>query len=206
MRYGVLILVLGVLGTVSTARAENGYVSERLSVAMNPAPDDIGPPLKRLEAGTVVEVLARHDRFARVRDKQGVEGWIEARYLTAEAPARQQLAKLQEDLTKARGQLAEVQAKLKDSETALDQEARKSRELAKGLAEAKAAPPPASQPTPAPPVAPSDGANAAAPAEFRLSLGWLAISFAMLLVGFFAGARWVRESIRRRSGGMYLRV
>jgi hypothetical protein len=28
----------------------------------------------------------------------------------------------------------------------------------------------------------------------------------MLVIGFDAGVRWLRESIRKRSGGMYLRV
>jgi hypothetical protein len=47
---------------------------------------------------------------------------------------------------------------------------------------------------------------AAAGAGFGFSLGWLLVSFAMLGIGFFAGVRWLRERIRRRSGGMYLRV
>jgi hypothetical protein len=52
-----------------------------------------------------------------------------------------------------------------------------------------------------PPVTP-----AAANTGFGFSYLWLGISFAMLVIGFAAGVRWLRESIRKRSGGMYLRV
>jgi hypothetical protein len=206
--------MVGALLTVSTALAETGYITERLSVPLNPAPDDIGPALKRLEAGSPLEVLARSERYVRVRDKQGVEGWIDARFLATEAPARLQVGKLQEDLTKARKDLTDTQAKLKQVETALEQEGRKSKALAQDLAEAKAAPPPApveQAPPPAPvepPSVPAAPPPASAPAEtgLRFSLGWLLISFAMLGIGFASGVRWLKHSIRRRSGGMYLRV
>jgi hypothetical protein len=184
-----------------------------LSVPLNPAPDDIGPALKRLEAGSALEVLARSERYVRVRDKQGAEGWIDARFLATEAPARLQVGKLQEDLTKARKDLTDTQAKLKQVETALEQEARKSKVLAQDLAEAKAAPPPApveQAPPPAPaeppPVPVSPPASAPADTGLRFSLGWLLISFAMLGIGFASGVRWLKHTIRRRSGGMYLRV
>ncbi|UCH52452.1 MAG: TIGR04211 family SH3 domain-containing protein [Pseudomonadota bacterium] len=205
MRYQWLALLVAVIGSAA-AQAESAYISDRLTTAINPAPDDIGPALKRLEAGTPVEVIARHERFARVRDKTGAEGWIDARHLVAEPPARQQLGKLQEELKVARTQLTEARGKLKEMEVVVEQEARKNKELAKGLAEAKAAPPPApaavmSEPPPAP------VANSGVPdTGFHFSVGWLLISFAMLVVGFVAGARWLKEKIRRRSGGMYLRV
>jgi hypothetical protein len=200
----VLAAIVGALLSVSAALAETGYITERLSVPLNPAPDDIGPALKRLEAGSALEVLARSERYVRVRDKQGTEGWIDARFLTAEAPARLQAGKLQEDLTKARKDFADTQAKLKQVETALEQEARKSKALAQDLAEAKAAPPPAPveqppAPAAAPPSAPAD-------TGLNFSVGWLLISFAMLGIGFASGVRWLKHSIRRRSGGMYLRV
>lgn len=207
----VLAAVVGALLCSSAALAETGYITERLSVPLNPAPDDIGPALKRLEAGAALEVLAREERYVRVRDKQGAEGWIDARFLSTEAPARLQVGKIQEELAKARKDLTDSQARMKQVELALEQEARKSKELAQNLVEAKAAPPPARveqapSPTPverppAPPVTP-------APADTGLhfSLGWLLISFAMLGIGFASGVRWLKHSIRRRSGGMYLRV
>ena len=103
-----------------------------------------------------------------MRDKQGSEGWLELRYVSAEPPARAQLAKLQDELSKTRGQLAEAQLKNPGASAA---------------------------PAPAKPAA-----------EYELDYLWLAIAFAMLIAGFIAGIVWHRESIRRRMGGMYLRI
>ena len=202
----VLAAIIGALLSVSAALAETAYVTERLSVPLHPAPDDIGPALKRLEAGSVLEVLTRGERYARVRDKQGTEGWIDVRFLSSEAPARLQVGKLQEDLGKARKDLTDTQARLRQVETALEQEARKSRALAQNLAEVKAAPPPAAveQPAPPAPVAPPPSPPAGDGLPF--SVAWLLISFAMLGIGFASGVHWLKRSIRRRSGGMYLRV
>jgi len=36
--------------------------------------------------------------------------------------------------------------------------------------------------------------------------GWLALSFAMLILGFVAGVVWLRERNRKKLGGMYLRI
>ena len=38
------------------------------------------------------------------------------------------------------------------------------------------------------------------------SYGWLALSFAMLIIGFVAGVVWLRERNRKKLGGMYLRI
>ena len=146
------------------AAAETVYVSDRLQAGLRAARD--GNVVKPIESGAMLEVLERDERFVRVRDKQGSEGWLELRYVSAEPPARAQLAKLQDELSKTRGQLAEAQLKN-----------------------------------------PGAGAAPAKPdAEYELDYLWLAIAFAMLIAGFIAGIVWYRESIRRRMGGMYLRI
>lgn len=152
------------------AAAETLYVIDRLQVGLRAARD--GAVVKPVETGAVLEVLERDERFARVRDKQGAEGWLELRYLSAEPPARVQLAKLQDEINKTRSQLAEAQTQLKNSS-------------ARGL--------------PASAVMEPD-------AEYELDYLWLGIAFAMLIAGFIAGIVWHRESIRRRMGGMYLRI
>lgn len=151
--------------------AETAYVSDRLSAGLRAARDGNTNTVKSIESGAMLEVLERDERFARVRDQQGSEGWLELRYLSTEPPARAQLAKLQDDLNKANSQLAETQLK--------------------NPASAGAAPAPAS---------------AEPGAEYKLDYLWLAIAFAMLITGFGAGIVWHRESIRRRMGGMYLRI
>jgi len=269
MKYGkgwmVFLTLVGLAPGVG--HAESAYIVDRLYAIMRTEAIETSPVAKTIESGTVVEVLQRTERFARVRDKQGAEGWVETRYLTAEPPMRVQLAKLQDELTKARAQVVETQAQLKktektlaaqtasmkdmsklapgapspsvsdaslraqlaklqddlnksrtqaaDAETqlkkteaALAEQTAKRKELEKTVANipvapAAAAPSPSvpAKGAPAPAVVPPSTATG-----FTFSFVWLGISFAMLGTGFAAGVAWLRESIRKRSGGMYLRV
>ncbi len=147
------------------ASAETVYVIDKLQIGLRAARD--GVTVKPLETGAVLEVLSRDERYVHVRDKAGIEGWIEARYVSPELPARAQLAKLQEELNKTRAQLAATPAKPNNA-------------------------------APAPVVV--------AEVDYELDYVWLIVALGMLVAGFIAGILWHRESIRRRMGGMYLRI
>ncbi len=57
------------------------------------------------------------------------------------------------------------------------------------------------------PVAEVDTPRAASCVESpAFTYGWLALSFAMLMLGFVAGIVWLRERNRKKLGGMYLRI
>ena len=56
----------------------------------------------------------------------------------------------------------------------------------------------------APEVSPPPPSPCAETAGF--SYGWLALSFAMLILGFVSGIVWLRERNRKKLGGMYLRI
>lgn len=198
MKKIVWVCWLGLLPV--SAYAETAYVTDRLTVNLRSTATEVGITVKPLDAGAALEVLERAGLYARVRDKQGGEGWIEARQLSTDLPARAQLAKLQDEFNKSRAQLTETQAQLKKSEASLAQESTRVKELAKTGAN-----------MPIPSVPPAIMAAAAAPANGAETdsgslLAWFGVSFAMLVLGFIGGALWLRESIRRRSGGMYLRV
>lgn len=202
-----VVMVLAMLGLFSAAQAETVYVAERLRIGLRTEASETGAAIKTVESGVPLEELERLDRFVHVRDPQGAEGWIEARYLTPELPARLQLVKLQEDLAKSRSQTAEAQAQLKKAQAAAAEQAATIKAL-----EQEAADKPATLPTatpvqvPPPPVTAPPVGKTSKDAGFIFSYLWLGISFAMLGIGFAAGVKWLRESIRKRSGGMYLRI
>ncbi len=203
----LVLAVLAMLAVSSVARAETLYVAERMLVALRAEASDTGPTVKTVETGAPLDVLERQDRFVHVRDKQGTDGWIEARYLTTDPPARMQLAMLQQELARSRAQATDAQAQLKKAQAAVAEQSARITELEKNAAEKAAAPPPvAPAPTPAPVVAAKPEIRTAVEPVFQFSFVWLAVSFAMLGIGFAGGIFWLRESIRRRSGGMYLRV
>lgn len=188
--------------------AETLYVSDRLVIGLRSDITETATVVKSVESGAALEVLERHGNRARVRGADGIEGWVEERYLSPQPPNRTRVAELegevkrlrtaaaraqvQDDvgsakLTKLEAELAEANAKLLQAGAELNQ-AR--------LALADAQRTPAIQAASARPE----------PTPERPIVLWLVIGFAMLGVGFVAGMVWVRESIRRRMGGMYLRI
>lgn len=192
---------MALLGAVP-AGAETLYVAERLRLGLHAEPTDESAVLKTVETGVPLEVVERRENYVQVREPQGAVGWIEGRFLTPDPPARLRLAKLQEELSRSRAQTAEAQTQLKKAQAALAEQAAKARDTAKNSGDSAAA-----TPAPAPVAATSPSVKpGATDGAWRFSYLWLGISFAMLGIGFAAGVRWLRESIRKRSGGMYLRV
>jgi uncharacterized protein YgiM (DUF1202 family) len=177
-----------ILAAAFSANAETLYVTERLPVALRAAFADGSPVVKTIDGGAALEVLERADRFARVRDAQGTEGWIESRLLVATPPARAQLERAQADLAKARADLAAAQTRVGQLEAARGTDSERGAEQTK----AGANPP----------------ATASAPLvdDGDFPWGWLVLAFAMLWLGFGAGVVWLRERHRKKLGGMYLRV
>lgn len=236
-----VMMLLAMLGLFSAAQAETVYVAERIRLIMRAEVDETSPTVKTIETGVPLEVLERTDRFAQVRDPQGTVGWIEARYLSPDPPAKVRVAKLEEELAKSRAQTTEAQAQLKKVQAALaeqtaeiknlekaadnkpamnsteaqvlvkkvqaalaEQTARV-KELEKEISEKAAVIAASTSASPAS-GAKSPSGNSSKDAGFSFSFLWIGISFAMLGIGFAAGIKWLRESIRKRSGGMYLRV
>ncbi len=203
--YSRLLMSLALLGAAAAIHADTVYVAERIRLVMRAEVDESSPAVKTIETGVPLEVLERVERFAQVRDPQGTVGWIEARYLSPDPPARARITKLEDELAKSRAQTNEAQAQLKKAHTALAEQTAKVKELEKEISE-KAAVISASTSAPPTPGARFPSGNSSNEGGFSFSFLWMGISFAMLGLGFAAGIKWLRESIRKRSGGMYLRV
>ena len=165
--------------------AETLYVTDKLQIAMRAAPGKEAALVKMVATGTALEVLEKEGSQMRVRDPEKSEGWVDAGYLIPQLSTRVQMEKMQ--------------AQLQQAQAALTQETAKTKELTDKLAQLPGNPPSDSMPTPS-------GAVTAPPVENYFNIGWLIFSFAMLIVGFFAGIQWIRQAYRRRMGGMYLRI
>jgi len=208
MKGGAMRNLLGVTLVLisSSVLAETAYVSDRLSAPLRWAQGDDAPVVKQLEAGTPLEVLERAGGFARVKDRQGAEGWLDARQLSGELPARAQLGRANDEVKQLRAQLASADAELKKTRAALAEASAKVQSLETKVAEAPPAAPPVAAPA-APTTSvsnPPDGGTKSG--DGTKSWVWVLGAFAMLGIGFAAGILWLRESIRRRSGGMYIKV
>ena len=82
------------------AQAQNTqYVSDHLIITMRTGQGSQYQILKTLPSGTRLEVLETSDTgYTKVRNAEGVEGWVLARYLTPEPIAKEKLAVTQGQL------------------------------------------------------------------------------------------------------------
>jgi SH3 domain protein len=217
------------------AAAETQYVTERLAVPLYIGPSE-GPVLRSIEAGTALEVLERRERFARVRDRTGEAWidarylGAEPPARAQLARSAEEVNKLKKDLAETQARLRKAEgadtggaAALAAKNAELARSAEEINKLRKELAAAQVAALSAAQNQVQSPAAaaekPAGAAGektaggdkpaeepSAATADDSNTVLWLGVSFAMLVTGFFAGQYWLRENIRRRSGGMYIRV
>lgn len=276
MRRARFCLIVGAWLLSPVVCAETAYVTDRVTVALRADATPDAVVLATVSTGTPLEVLERSGSLVRVRDANGVEGWVEAKALTPQPPAAQQLKTLRAELDRARAQLADTQALLQKSQAKAPAIEKIQAELAGTRAEldrtraqlanaqgllqkSQAAQNPAAEkiqaelagtraqlnkvqaelkqkdeeaaaaiaardvavkeaatlreaaargaarrataPTPMEPPKPPESATAGG-----FSFLWIGIAFAMLVAGFIGGIVWVKESIRRRMGGLHLRI
>jgi SH3 domain protein len=142
----------------------------------------------------------------------------------AQATLKRDLDASRSKLAQAQTELAQLRAELEHTKTALGEETAKRTKLADALATRKAAREAHAQAVKQLHSALTSGYVRGSGDETQAFLPpssegerllvwlksldylWLAISFAMLVLGFVAGAIWLRQRSRRKMGGMYLRI
>jgi hypothetical protein len=192
--------LIAALTLPTVAAAETVYVAERLRLPLRAEPTAEAAVVKTVESGEKLEVIERQENFAHVRDAQGNEGWVDGRWLATQPGAAAQLSAARAELTRVKQQLAEAPARSAPAGEPAPEVAQLKTELAAARAQVAELQAGTSG-------TPADGASAPTSAEGPgFSFVWLGISFAMLVLGFIGGVVWVRESIRRRMGGLYLRI
>lgn len=95
-------LLLLCLPTLAVA----AHVTDKLVVGLYDEAGAQGTPLRLLSSGTPLEVLNRQDDWVEVRVADDARGWLEARYVTDEKPARAMLLETQARLRQSGIELA----------------------------------------------------------------------------------------------------
>lgn len=101
------------------ASAEILYVTDELQLSMYEQINSQGKLLQRLNSGTELELLETEGLYAKVRTRDGVEGWTKAGFLISGKPARAQLNDLQTENETLQQQLDESRQQLSASEAEL---------------------------------------------------------------------------------------
>jgi SH3 domain protein len=208
--------IFGALTVPFAALAETNYVTDQLTVPLHAEPASAAPVLKTLTTGASLEVIEQGIGFVRVRDATGIEGWVEAGALSARPPSSVLAKGLRAELDRTRAQLVQAQTLLDKSRTVsgaslTDEQAQAEltvmrTQLAQVQSELKKKDEQIAQAKADAAAAPASDSAGQVPADSGFGFLWLGFAFAMLVLGFIGGIIWVRESIRRRMGGMYLRI
>ncbi len=129
MKSTTLILVL-LLGLVTSATAETRYVSDRLEIQMRTGKGTQFRIMRMLPSGTAVEILEtdQENGYTRIRAPGGVEGWVLSRLLMKGQAAREKLAAAEKRLARLELENRKLNssfAGLKKEKGGTDQELRK---------------------------------------------------------------------------------
>ncbi len=103
LRLVSLVLIAG----LCTGAATGAHITDKLVVGLYAEPGTEGSPIKLLASGTPLEVVQRKGDLVEVRMADDVSGWVEARYVTEEKPAK---AMLLETQTRLRALTKELEA------------------------------------------------------------------------------------------------
>ena len=107
LRYFLLPLcVLLASGGASWA----AHITDKLVVGIYSEPTAEGQPIRLLSSGVPLEVLRRQGDFVEVRLTDDLRGWVEARYVTDEKPAKAMLLETQLKLRALNDELQRLKA------------------------------------------------------------------------------------------------
>ena len=114
-----LLLIITCLSTV--ARAETGYVVDRLMVGLHADKALDSAIIKVIATGTELKIIDRDGGLVLVEDPDGDTGWIDNTYLMNEQPARQLLQDVQEKNDRLEVELENAKLQINEQEERLGQ-------------------------------------------------------------------------------------
>lgn len=101
----VLFLLIVAAGPVVAA-----HITDKLVVGLYAEADTAGDPRQLLSSGTPLEVVQRKGELVEVRLADDISGWVEARYVTEDKPAKVMLLEAQTRLRKLNKELQALKA------------------------------------------------------------------------------------------------
>ena len=96
LRLRTMVLTLA-LTPLAVGASDYAYVIDKLLVGVHRDRDLNSAIIKVLPTGSQLQVLERTPQVARVKDTEGVEGWVDTAYLMKESPAVNQLAEARQE-------------------------------------------------------------------------------------------------------------
>ena len=178
------------------------YVHDELRLGVRPKANSTDAPLVVVTTGARLEVLDRTGSFVKVRTDNGVEGWVNAAYLSEEKPARLLLEELEEEhtrllerlvgtLAQAEAQQGEIESLQQQLAQLVDDKAFSQQRMESLLSELQQ-------------LRAEITHNEQQVIEEQL-MSWLYLALAgffIFLLGIYFGYKWHRQRISDRMGGL----
>jgi len=80
------IVTFSVTASINSVFADTRYVSDRLIISIRDGQNRDAAVLGYIESGARVDILEEKEDFLRVRTEDGIEGWVQAKYIVSEKP------------------------------------------------------------------------------------------------------------------------
>lgn len=107
------LFLAGLLLPILVQAQNTQYVSDHLVITMRSGQGSQYQILKTLPSGTRLEILETSDTgYTKVRNSEGVEGWVLTRYLSPEPIAKEKLAVAQSQLQRLKEQNSKLKQEL----------------------------------------------------------------------------------------------
>jgi SH3-like domain-containing protein len=182
----------------SAAIAEQMFVTDKLVLNVYAEPNQESERVATLETGDAIEVLEQAEDFLRVQLSDEREGWVDASYLTKDAPAIVRVRALEKENKTAtqavQKQHAEQRAQFEAENTELKTQV-------EALQKAAAVHTPAAAPLQASPPITSEAVHFESIAN-RIWGIWVLLIVAAAGLGYLTGYQTLARRIRNKFGGV----
>ncbi len=84
--------------SINSVFAETRYVSDRLIISVRDGQNQDAAVLGYLETATPVDILEEKEDLLRIRTENGIEGWVQAKYIVSEKPKAIIIENLKNDI------------------------------------------------------------------------------------------------------------
>lgn len=82
----LFIVAFTVSAPINSVFADTGYVSDRLIISVRDGQNQNAAVLGYIETAAPVEIIEEKEDLLRIRTEDGIEGWVQAKYIVSEKP------------------------------------------------------------------------------------------------------------------------
>ncbi|MGB5992258.1 MAG: SH3 domain-containing protein, partial [Desulfobacterales bacterium] len=95
----LLIVAFIVSSSINSVFADTRYVSDRLIISVRDGQNQNAAVLGYIETAAPVDILEEKEDLLRIRTEDGIEGWVQAKYIVLEKPKVLIIENLKNEIT-----------------------------------------------------------------------------------------------------------